>query len=117
MLNAQQFARSIRIDADRLQVLIDRGWISPLVIDGRPMFQAADLTRAALIADLADDMGVNDEGIDLVLDLIDQLYSLRSAFSNLIDALEVQPGRTRRHVANDARKLALLTRHRSHGLR
>ena len=60
------------------------------------MFRDVDIARAALIADLADEMGVNDEGIDLVLDLLDQLYSLRFAFSNLIDALEVQPRRIRR---------------------
>lgn len=93
----------------RLRVFIDRGWISPLILDGRPIFRDVDLARAALIADLANEMGINDEGVDVVLDLLDQLYSLRFAFSILIDALEVQPRGIRRHVVNDAKKLNTLS--------
>jgi chaperone modulatory protein CbpM len=110
MFAHHEFARELHIDLARLNVLIDRGWIRPIELDGTPMFQDVDLARASLIADLADDMGVNDEGIDLVLDLLDQLYSLRFAFNNLIDALEVQPRGTRRRVVNDAHKLNALTR-------
>lgn len=99
-----------RLDAGRLQIFIDRGWISPTLRDGRPVIREVDMARAALIVDLTDDMGVNDEGVDLVLDLLDQLYSLRLAFGNLIDALEVQPRGVRRHLVNDARRLDALTR-------
>ncbi|ACP21547.1 conserved hypothetical protein (plasmid) [Sinorhizobium fredii NGR234] len=116
-MDYQEFARDLRIDMERLQVFIDRGWISPAMPEGRPMFRDVDLARAALIADLANEMGVNDEGVDLVLDLLDQLYSLRFAFSNLIDALEVQPRDVRRHVVNDAQKLNRLTRRGLRSLR
>lgn len=94
----------------RLRVFIERGWISPLILDGRPIFREVDVARAALIDDLANEMGINDEGVDVVLDLLDQLYSLRFAFSNLIDAVEVQPRGIRRHVVNDAKKLMLTQR-------
>ncbi len=115
MLTSRQFARHLRIDTERLRFLIDRGWIVPLEADGAQMFQDIDLARAALIADLAGDMGVNDEGIDLVLDLIDQLYSLRSALSALIEALEAQPRDIRSHVMKDAQKMTVPRRHGSRG--
>ncbi|MFP5078492.1 chaperone modulator CbpM [Rhizobium sp. YIM 134829] len=90
-MDNEEFARDLRIDMARLWVFIDRGWISPLILDGRPVFQDIDLARAKLIADLSHEMGVNDEGVDVVLDLLDQLYSLRCAFGNMLETLEVQP--------------------------
>lgn len=104
MMDQQEFARGLQVDGARLQVFIDRGWISPLILDGRPIFQDLDLARAALIVDLVDKMGVNDEGVDVVLDLLDQLYRLRFALSHLIDAVEVPPLGIPRHVVTDARK-------------
>lgn len=95
MLNSQEFSKVLHIDMERLDLFIDHGWVIPLVLDGRPMFRDVDIARATLIADLAGEMGVNDEGIDIVLDLLDQIYGLRAALSDLIDAMEVQPGRIR----------------------
>lgn len=110
MFARHEFVQALHIDMARLNLLIERGWICPVQLNGTPMFRDVDLARASLIGDLTNDMGVNDEGIDLVLDLLDQLYSLRFAFNNLIDALEVQPRGTRRRVVNDAHKLNTLTR-------
>lgn len=104
MLDDPAFARRIHVDMERLHVFIDRGWISPLIVDGRPMFGEIDIARAALIDDLVNQMGVNDDGIDLVLDLVDQLYSLRFALNDLIDALEVQPRGIRRLVVEEAQR-------------
>jgi chaperone modulatory protein CbpM len=117
MLDQLELARELRADGERLQTFIDRGWISPPILQGRPLFRDVDLARAALIADLVDEMGVNDEGVDLVLDLLDQLYCLRFAFGNLIDALQVQPRGVRHHLVNDARRLYTLTQRGSRALR
>ena len=73
------------------------------------------MARANLVADLTNELGINDEGVDVVLELLDQLYGLRLAFGTLIDALEVQPQRIKRHVVNDAQKLKALTYRRSRG--
>lgn len=110
MLDQSELVRKVHVRSERLQIFMDRGWISPPLLEGRPVLRDVDVARIALIADLADDMGVNDEGIDLVLDLLDQLYGLRLAFGNLIDALEVQPRGVRIHLVNDARRLYMLTR-------
>jgi chaperone modulatory protein CbpM len=50
----------------------------PLSSGNTFLFSEADLARAArLILDLKGDLGVNDEGIAIVLHLLDQLYGLR----------------------------------------
>lgn len=110
MMDDEEFARDLQIDMARLRVFIDRSWISPLTIDGKTVFRDADLARAELIADLTVEMGINDEGVDVVLDLLDQLYSVRFAFINLIRGLEAQPASVRRHVVTDAQKPRNLAR-------
>jgi chaperone modulatory protein CbpM len=46
-------------------------------------FSNIDVTRAHLIRDLKSDFGVNDEGVDVILHLVDQLHGLRRAFEQL----------------------------------
>ncbi|WP_377848561.1 chaperone modulator CbpM [Bosea sp. UC22_33] len=113
MIDQLEPTRRLHVDDDRLQTFIDRGWISPSVREGQCVICDVDVARAALIVDLVDDMGLNEEGVDLVLDLLDQLYGLRSAFGHLIDTLAVQPGGVRVHLLNDARRLNTLSPRRS----
>ena len=49
----------------------------PITGQQRFQFSEADLARARLIQDLRMDFGVNDEGISIILHLLDQLYGLR----------------------------------------
>ena len=63
---------------------------APIVGDGvqaRPddIQTQVDLARAQLICDLQDDLGVNDEGVEVILDLLDQLYGLRQAVRDMLD--------------------------------
>ena len=46
-----------------------------------------DLARAQLIRDLREDLGVNDEGISVVLHLVDQMHGLRRSMRDLIDEM------------------------------
>ena len=55
-------------------------------------FSDTDVARARLIQDLKGDFGVNDEGIDVILHLVDQLHGLRGAFAQLQQDIE---GRSR----------------------
>lgn len=108
MADHPQIARDRQIDVERLEVFLGRGWLSPAMRGDRPVFRDVDIARAALIDDLANEFGINDEGIDLVLQLLDQLYSLRFACRKLIDAMEAQPQSVRLPLAGDARQLAIL---------
>jgi chaperone modulatory protein CbpM len=41
------------------------------------------MARARLIQDLTREFGVNNEGIDVILHLVDQLHGMRRAFAQL----------------------------------
>ena len=76
------------VDQARLLAWIEAGWISPRSAPSeRPQLSEVDLARAQLICDLQDDLGVNDEGVEVILDLLDQLYGLRQAVRDMIDTM------------------------------
>jgi chaperone modulatory protein CbpM len=56
---------------------IEAEWLLPFASGKTFQFSEADLARAWLIRDLKVDFGVNDEGIAIVLHLLDQLHGLR----------------------------------------
>ena len=66
-----------------------------------PFFEI-DVARAQLIRDLGE-LGVNDEGIPIVLDLIDQLHGLRRTLRDLLSTIGTQPEAARRRIVSDIR--------------
>jgi len=73
------------IDHARLETWIAAGWICPEQSpqDWRHLSEA-DLARAQLICDLQDDLGVNDEGIDVIPGLLDQIYGMRQVLRDMM---------------------------------
>ncbi len=51
-------------------------WVRPAAPELAEL-DAQDLARLRLIRELQEDFGVNDEGVPIILHLLDQLYSLR----------------------------------------
>lgn len=88
MSSEDEFAGRARIDVARLGIWLDEGWIVPTRVGGKMVFRDVDLARAALIRDLDVMMGVNDEGIGVILGLIDQLHMLRRDFDMMVEALK-----------------------------
>lgn len=60
--------------------------------DARTEISDVDAARALFIRDLQGDFGVNDEGIDLVLHLVDQVHGLRRALAVLRDGFPAPRG-------------------------
>ena len=56
-------------------------------------FSEADLARAKLIRDLLQDLGVNDEGVGVILNLLDQMHGLRKALAEMraVGARAIRP--------------------------
>ena len=50
-------------------------------------FTDMDLARASLIRDLKHNMGVNDEGLDVILHLLDQMHGLRRALAEALASM------------------------------
>ena len=77
-METQEFVSRSHLDAATLNVWIDEEWLIPRASGSALQFSDADLARARLIRDLKLELGVNDEGIGIILHLLDQLHGLRS---------------------------------------
>ena len=86
-MNRQTFLTHLSIEMHTLEVWIKQDWLVPQRADTEPHFSDADLARARLIQHLKAGMGVNDEGIDVILHLLDQLHGVRQAFEGLHESL------------------------------
>jgi chaperone modulatory protein CbpM len=88
-METHEFVLQARIDAKILDEWVEAGWLIPDQVDTGRRYSEVDLARAHLISDLHD-LGVNDEGIPVVLDLVDQIYGLRRMLRGLLSAIKAQ---------------------------
>jgi chaperone modulatory protein CbpM len=68
-----------RYDGETLETFVSAGWLYLDRDETCAALSEANRARAELICDLKRDMGVNDEGVDVILDLLDQIHGLRHA--------------------------------------
>ena len=92
MISVQEFLVRARLDHRSLEAWIAAGWLIPPQTDPEPAFTDIDLARAQLIRDLREDLGVNDEGISVVLHLLDQVHGLRRSMQQLLAAMREARG-------------------------
>ena len=83
-INRLDFLYRAQLDQETLEIWIEEEWLVPSETTGEPEFSEADLARAKLIRDLKHDMGVNDEGVGIILNLLDQMHSLRKAMADML---------------------------------
>ena len=78
-----ELLRDCGVELRVLELWVEKGWIMPARAEERLDFSDVDAARAAFIRDLREDFGVNDEGIEIVLHLLDQLHGMRRALLSL----------------------------------
>ena len=83
-------SRVERLTVTRLRVWVAQGWIKPAGAAAQN-YSEADLARAALICNLEDELGFNEDDVPVLLNLIDQIHGLRAELKGLLDALEDLP--------------------------
>ena len=83
-------ARVKHVTVTRLRVWVRQGWIRPPA-KAEQGFTEADMARAALIRDLEDKLGFEEEQIPVLLNLIDQIHGLRSELKAMLEALDELP--------------------------
>jgi chaperone modulatory protein CbpM len=82
---------TLDIGASELNAWIEQHWVLPVEESGDFYFDEADVARVKLIAELRNDLGVNEDAIPVVLRLLDQVYSLRRALADLNEAIQELP--------------------------
>ncbi len=87
----EEVLAEVNIGASELQFWIEQHWVLPVQSQSHFYFDEADVARVRLITELRNDLGVNDEAIPGVLKLLDQVYSLRRALTELNEAILVLP--------------------------
>ncbi|MBX4905165.1 chaperone modulator CbpM [Rhizobium bangladeshense] len=93
-MNDHEFRLCLKIDVVQLDFWVEQGWLIPETSMGQRQFRDADVARARLILDLMGNMGVNEAGVDVVMDLVDQLHGIRGTMGKLLTAI----GRQERDV-------------------
>jgi chaperone modulatory protein CbpM len=97
MISTSEYLVQARIDAQVLETWVEYGWIARRR-DPRELSDV-DLARVQLIRDLKDDMGVNDEGVAVILDLVDQIHGLRRTLRGLMGAVSAEPEDVQHRIA------------------
>jgi chaperone modulatory protein CbpM len=83
MMNKQEFLTSAGLEMQTLDLWLEQRWLIPDQTFGGINFTDVDLARARLILDLKTGFSINDEGIDVILHLMDQLHGLRRVLDQL----------------------------------
>jgi chaperone modulatory protein CbpM len=94
MISVQEFLIRTHIEHHLLETWIEAGWLVPPQTEPELLFADVDLARAQLIRDLREDFGVNDEGISVVLHLVDQMHGLRRSMQGLLEEMRAEGRRS-----------------------
>ena len=96
-----EFLLTAHLKAESLEAWIDAGWLAPRDDGEGGHFSEVDLARVQLIHDLHD-LGVNDDAIPVILDLVDQLHGLRRVLRDVLSTVAAQAGTPGRPVSSGA---------------
>jgi len=107
-MRTHEFLLAARLDATAVAAWVEAGWLIPRQDADAADFSEADLARARLIRDLQHDMGVNEEAVPIILDLIDQVHGLRQALREVAAAVVAQPDDARRRIIAEVRTASSL---------
>lgn len=92
-------ARCAGLTRRDLRRFVASGWVRPGRSEGRVVYREIDVARVDLILDMRRDLGLTGEGLQVALDLMDQVYGLRWQLRRLAEAIEAQPREVRREIA------------------
>ena len=100
MINLDDLLRAHgRLTAVHVERWVARGLLRPSADGDAWTFEPVDVARAHLLAELTDQMGFDDESVETVVDLLDQVHTLRRQLHQLGVAIGRQPTETREAIA------------------
>jgi chaperone modulatory protein CbpM len=88
-----------RLTTVHVERWVARGLLRPAAEGDHWTFEPVDVARVQLLADLTDQLGFDDEAVETVVDLLDQVHTLRRQLHQLGIAIGRQPTTTRESIA------------------
>jgi chaperone modulatory protein CbpM len=88
-----------RLTTVHVERWVARGLLHPSGTAEAWSFEQIDVARARLLAELIDELGFDDESVETVVDLVDQVNTLRRQLDLLGHAIAEQPAATREAIA------------------
>ena len=85
-ISREDFLSLAGMEHETLDAWIEEEWLRPRGSSVEPSFSDIDIARARLIRELQVDLGGNDEGVGVILNLVDQLYGMRRTLMELRQA-------------------------------
>ncbi len=90
-MDKQEFLARSGLQLQTLDLWLEQHWLIPEQDSTGSSFSDIEVARARLIQELRIDFGVNDEGVDVILHLMDQLHGLRRVLAQLHDGIQEAP--------------------------
>ena len=87
IMTREEFIATSGVQVQTLEFWIEQEWVIPDQTPGGPTFTEVEVARARLIQDLTSNLGVNEEGVDIILHLMDQIHGLRRALLEVHDSM------------------------------
>ena len=88
-----------RLTTIHVERWVARGLLRPSADGEDWVFEPVDVARVRLLAELTDQMGFDDDSVETVVDLLDQVHTLRRQLHQLGLAIGCQPTETRESIA------------------
>jgi chaperone modulatory protein CbpM len=98
MIGLDELLSRVGVERQELDRWIDNRWVLPQQHAGGWVFHEVDIARVELIVEIRREFAVDEDGLSLVLGLLDQVYGLRRQLRRLCDALATQPEEVRRAI-------------------
>jgi len=87
-ISKQEFLIRSGLEHETLASWLEEQWLIPSDSSAEMSFSDIDIARARFIRDLQEIMGVNDEGVGVILHLVDQLYGVRRTLMTLQNVIK-----------------------------
>jgi chaperone modulatory protein CbpM len=87
MIPIVEFCVLTRLEPPIVETWVAAGWLIPPQTEPEVAFAEIDVARARLICELRQDFGVNDEGVAVILHLLDQVHDLRRTLGDILAEL------------------------------
>jgi chaperone modulatory protein CbpM len=95
-----------RLTSVHVERWVARGLLRPSGTADAWAFEPVDVARVHLLAELTDDVGLDDDPTEAVVALVDQVHTLRGQLDLLAHAIAEQPADTRQAIAATLQRLA-----------